>query len=362
MKRLYYLCMLVVAVCTIGCKSNDPINRGNSISVEPNTYEISVNGGEFLVYVKSISAWSATSNQDWVKINPDFGQGDAYVTITIAKGEPSTANLLFSNGSGTTTLTIGRGESVTNQDLYTPQADNGLLPGKFSISAIKKIGFSQGNLQYIASSNKWRFAPYQWNVIEKENSNISSSYNGWIDLFGWGTGNNPTKTSTHPDDYYYFTDWGENEISNGGNKSNLWRTLSNDEWNYLLNLRTNANNLRGCAIVNDVSGLILLPDNATIPNGVSFVANSRRDKDNEYTTNQWEIMERAGAIFLPNAGCRYGNEIKYPTSCNYWSSTPHVVNGAINGNVAAYYLSSDYEIHYDLRTYGYSVRLVKDLE
>ncbi len=37
-----------------------------------------------------------------------------------------------------------------------------------------------------------------------------------------------------------FTDWGVNQISNGGNKENLWRTLSKSEWIYLCFTRTNA--------------------------------------------------------------------------------------------------------------------------
>ena len=67
-----------------------------------------------------------------------------------------------------------------------------------------KVYLSQGNLQYKASSNTWRFAPNQWdyvggttsegifwgNVSGSSNNNISPTYSGWIDLFGWGTNGN----------------------------------------------------------------------------------------------------------------------------------------------------------------------------
>ena len=58
-----------------------------------------------------------------------------------------------------------------------------------------------------------------------------------IDLFGWGTGANPTKNSADYNDYSTFTDSGTNPITNGGNQANMWRTLTNDEWNYLFNAR-----------------------------------------------------------------------------------------------------------------------------
>ena len=82
-------------------------------------------------------------------------------------------------------------------------ATEGALSGVFSVSDTKQVQFSQGNLQYQASTNTWRFAENQWDyvgtqipdqyghaggtVIGSDNSNISQTYSGWIDLFGWGT-------------------------------------------------------------------------------------------------------------------------------------------------------------------------------
>ena len=115
-------------------------------------------------------------------------------------------------------------------------AQTGAVNGKFSISNGNQIAFSKGNLQYQASTGTWRFAANQYDAIGSDNSNISPTYTGWIDLFGWGTGSNPTITSTNNDDYTIFVDWGNNAISNGGNEANLWRTLTNNEWKYLLKI------------------------------------------------------------------------------------------------------------------------------
>lgn len=86
----------------------------------------------------------------------------------------------------------------------------GSLNGLFSVGASKKVFFSQGNLQYQASTNTFRFAPLQTESIGEDNSNISSTYSGWIDLFGWGTsGYNHGATSYQPwssstnNSYYY---------------------------------------------------------------------------------------------------------------------------------------------------------------
>ena len=92
-----------------------------------------------------------------------------------------------------------------------------------------------------------------------------------IDLFGWSTNttNFGVSVSIDNDDYSgLFVDWGTNKI--GNDAPNTWRTLSKDEWVYLLNIRTNASSLYGIAQVNGVNGLIILPDNWICPVGVTF--------------------------------------------------------------------------------------------
>jgi hypothetical protein len=105
-----------------------------------------------------------------------------------------------------------------------PNAKNGALPGEFSVSPYKTVQFSQGNLQYQPSTKTWRFAQNQFDTIGVSNALIAEGYEGWIDLFGWSTANNPTLTSTNNQHYPDFIDWGTNVISNGG-KDNQWCTL-----------------------------------------------------------------------------------------------------------------------------------------
>ena len=239
--------------------------------------------------------------------------------------------------------------------------------GKFSVSNTKKVAFSSGNLQYQASKDTWRFAENQWDYIGGANSNISSSYSGWIDLFGWGTGDNPTKSSSYSDDYYYFSDWGKNKINNEA--PNTWRTLTKDEWNYLFEDRQNSYSLYGTATVNNVHGLIILPDDWNEPN-LSFTSGTKEWEDNVYSTAEWKELEYEGAVFLPAAGYRarsYGGDGFYVDDVQsygfYWSATKY--NSNYDSNYSYYLIfGSDEETGMSFfdRDSGYSVRLVKDLQ
>lgn len=75
--------------------------------------------------------------------------------------------------------------------------------GRFEDQLCPYVRFAPGNLQYCPLSNKWRFAEKQWHfvgtgdiveILGDDESTVSSNsddhskkYEGWIDLFGWGT-------------------------------------------------------------------------------------------------------------------------------------------------------------------------------
>jgi len=258
----------------------------------------------------------------------------------------------------------------------------GVIQGVFSVSATKKVVFSKGNLQYQASTNTWRFAENQYDMVgigygqtdeghycyvggtvpNSDNREISSRYDGWIDLFGWGTGNNPTNVSTNYADYSTFVDWGVNKISNGGNQAGLWRTLTSDEWIYLLFSRTNYDKLWSLATVNGISGVVLLPDSWSLPSGLTFTAKVLKDFDtNVYTVAQWTKMENAGAVFLPAAGIRYGTSMSnVGRYCTLWSSSYSSVMSKHAYSVI-FELSDGYGLSNSGYYYGLSVRLCSEI-
>lgn len=252
---------------------------------------------------------------------------------------------------------------VPDGDTIAPVLPEGGLPYLFSVSSSQQVWFSQGNLQYKASTNTWRFAINQYDFVGEANSNISSTYSDWIDLFGWGTGNEPTKASTVNNDYSTFNDWGNNKISNGGNEENLWRTLAISEWMYMFNSRSTNSGIRYAkAQVNDENGLILLPDDW---DSNYYTLNSVNDGEanfnsNMVSVNDWEnSLEPYGAVFLPAAGNREGTTVNDTgRSGNYWSNSDYGFTYAIYASFGGLHVGEIIES----RCYGRSVRLVCDAE
>lgn len=256
-------------------------------------------------------------------------------------------------------------------------ATEGALRGRFAISATDTVAFSRGNLQYQPSTSTWRFAENQWNFVGTANGRIRHyqystegwvwTYKGWLDLFGWGTGNNPTASTSTNSNYGSFTDWGRNAISNGGKKANLWRTLTKDEWDYLFRGRENAASLYANGTVSGVNGSIILPDNWVIPADLHFKPSNSTDSTaapNNYTADEWMFMEMAGAVFLPITYERsmdwqseYCTAVYQENTARYWTSTPNGTNGAY------YYVPyGNPTILMDNRYVGKGVRLVQNHE
>ena len=231
-------------------------------------------------------------------------------------------------------------------------AGEGALCGKFSVSANTQVQFSQGNLQYQVSTKTWRFADNQWDAFDKPFSKNPD----WRDVFVWGSS--------------AFVDWGKNAISNGGNSTSVWRTLSCYEWRYLFDQRANAHSLFGLGSIDGKYGVIVLPDDWKQPAGVSFVASRKRvptfvdDEfaymaptffgDNTYTQAQWAQMEAAGAVFLPAAGDDSG---MYNLGGGYWASTPKGNANAYSMQFTTLFLDPQSDMY--PRSFYNSVRLVK---
>ncbi|MBR4804247.1 MAG: T9SS type A sorting domain-containing protein [Bacteroidales bacterium] len=339
--------------------------------------------------------------------------GGAAVTargVCVSQGQNPTLSASHSNnGSGLgsfvyslTGLTAGTkyyvrayatnafGTAYGNQITFTTTAP-------FSVSAGTRVLFSPGNLQWsaknggstatvhivvggVTAAGTWRFAPNQWDTIGAGNENISSTYSGWIDLFGWGTSGfnnkNPYMTSTTYSNYGNGNtnisgtnyDWGVyNTIYNPKTQNNdapgTWRTLTNAEWSYLINTRTTTSGIRYAkAKVNGVPGLILVPDGWR---SSTYTLNSTNTTSAAYTANvisaaQWTTLENAGAIFLPTAGDRSGSTVGFGVGNygRYWSATYSNSSYAYCMAFGSGSMGTDTEY----RNYGISVRLVRNAQ
>ena len=387
-------------------------------------------GTSDIATLTSIPATTYTTNGEGVLYAAVPGFSGKDITLTVAVGADTytyeKSNAALTNG-GYYKMTI----EMTKQASSSPSSGIGL----FSVGATTKVMFAPGNLQYNAAlgshqcvdgttkQGTWRFAEHQWDMVgmgygqtdmsddyrcyiggtvtNSDNRNISSTYNGWIDLFGWGTSgwnntaNDPyavnyepwsTSSSTVSGKYNTYGygpslnqtdknltgtsanyDWGVyNQI--GEDAPGSWRTLTKDEWVYLYSGRTNASNKYGAAKVNGITGVVILPDEWTLPTGCSFTSGMTSPSKwydwslvagtNTYTAAQWALMEAQGAVFLPAAGQRDGTTVNYAgTYGNYWSSVQDVAGYVYDlyfNPMQLRWSSSD-------QCYGRSVRLVRTL-
>jgi len=361
------------ATCITGMKNKV------TVSFAENTLTHSQEGnGIITLPAGSGEKWAILLPQEAVEAGED---GTAYSEDGAFTGTRGAVPAITENGYQTAGIEV----NVTTE-VNPGEVPVGAICGKFTINANgDQVYFSQGNLQYQASTNTWRFATNQYDYIGDANSNISSTYSGWIDLFGWGTsgynhGSNyyqPWSTSTSYSDYYAYgsytynlydqtgqADWGYNAISNGGNTTNTWRMLtggSNGEWKYIFETRITPSGIRFAkAQVNGVNGVILLPDDWS----ASYYSLSNTNQgeasysSNVISSTQWNTLEQYGAVFLPAAGNRDGTSgYEVGNFGGYWSASYF-------NRFSAYFVYF-YDTHLfpdgsNYRFYGQGVRLVQD--
>ena len=337
------------------------------------------NGGNNAIIARGL-CWGTGSYPTVSGSHTTNGTGSGSFTVYLTGLQPGTTYYVRAYA------TTADGTSYGSQWSFKPTVPTGAIKGLFSVSATQQVFFSQGNLQYIGSASTpyWKFADHQWDALGTTTGQNSNNQNVDRDLFGWGTSGynhgavcyQPWSTSQTNSDYYAYgsatynlydqtgkAEWGYNAISNGGNQTNQWRTLTSAEWGYVFNTRSTASGIRYAkAKVNDVNGMILLPDDwsASYYTLSNTNTSSASFSSNTITASQWSTLEQHGAVFLPAAGIRYGTLFDYlGIKGRYWSasygnsSTVHYVY--FDG-------SSLYPQDLDYRFIGLSVRLVRSVQ
>lgn len=313
---------------------------------------------------------------------------DIYPGVAPAHYSYNYSRALSNNALGRNVLGVAQ-IAVTEASSYVTEVNRGL----FTINSLgNKVRFSQGNLQYQASTGIWRFAEHQYDFIGHGVGNSTSvedraTQSEWIDWFAWGTSgyNNkyPYMISGTPTDFGEGNnpiagtnyDWGVyNMISNGGAEK-VWRTMTKDEWNVLISRTTSLGEgvSMGFATVGEKKGVIFIPDNFVDPmknNGSGAFKGSRTYIGytyNIYDLSGWAAMEAEGAVFLPAAG---RNAVAYSTGAYnvqyanvqgwYWTSTNGSTNYAVTCNIQnnSFTITGNWSIY---RQICNSVRLVQDM-
>ena len=272
---------------------------------------------------------------------------------------------------------------------------DGATKSVFSVAEGRTVRFSRGNLENNAAQGShttadgqtlqgtWRFSIHQYDTIIYGNLNASPIYDGWQSDFSWGTSGwnsgavcfQPWEWSHvgsfHDDkDYWPYgdstaslsgsyknADWAYyNAISNGGNRPCMWRTLTSDEWEYLISTRSASTinsipNARFApANVAGIDGVILFPDtyshpsNIDLPQCINRCPSHIRDSMSYYTASQWNEIETRGGVFLPI------HRSEQSTYGEYWS----VTNKLEGMHAHPYYL---YFIFYSVQSASFNIRV-----
>lgn len=373
-----------------------------STNVETTTATVGGNitnngGGSISAYGISYSTTDGFEGADGTQVTgSDLNEGAFVVNLTNLTSKTTYyARAFATNEAGT---------AYGNQVSFTTLQE-GIVnsKAKFTINAAgDQVYFSKGNLQYTKSTGVWSFMEHQYDIVETTGQNVGTDYANQdvVSHFGWGTsGCNLRETTSNyyyqPYSTYYNSnsgssygyyggryygpdsntanltgefangDWGVyNAMSNGGNAAGMWRTPSKDEWVYIIESRNGASSKYGHASINGVNGVILLPDAWELPDGLSFTSGSS-NWANVYTIEQWELMETAGAVFLPAAGARLGTQMSttYAVGKNgyYWSST-HADGYSYQGRHVTINPNQFYPQNHSARSEGFSVRLVCPVE
>lgn len=386
--------------------TNETVNAGS----------ISNNGSKTATLTFSNCTVANLTSQDfYIAVAPFSSENN--ITITVY----TTNNKKFSRTRNISSLA---GNTIASARLNVNSLQD---YGYFTVDGIgTKVLFSPGNLQYKSDNRNdngtFRFAEHQYDYVGNSTDGNGNVYEGnekcsnlifsrrinetyyyhtaglWIDLFGWGTSGyngikgcfaGTTNNQYGPNGSINNTnyDWG---VYNSSSLGPGWRTLTKNEWVYLFNSRTfptiNAVlakylqvKITGVTVGTqeiNVRGIIIFPDDYEWPEGIPLptTLNSLYPFNNstnlqQYSLQQWKMLEDAGAVFLPSCGYRDGlgssinNQLKEPDNLYYWSYTNDGTDNAyclgICFNITPYTFSTDFS---QLRKYGCSVRLVKNVQ
>lgn len=341
----------------------------------------------------SLGAVSAGNNSRYVMLVPNDGAETELKFVS----KRTSGTYTFPNGIGSGFFYCKEdGGDKTPLSITKIPYTKGALRGLFTIAENTAIHFSQGNLKAVTTNGwtsfNWYFMDNQYDIVEQTNSDISNEYSGktTVTLLGWGTSGyahgatnyKPCNTGTSGSGYKAYNnswstlysssgtaDWGYNIIQNSVNEENKWRTLKKAEYVYLFQTRANAAGKWGYATVNDMHGIIIIPDSFDDPyknNGSNAFDGSTTGWDaNVYDEDNWHnYMEPAGAVFFPAAGQRSGGvfnqtyggvQIKPGDYGFYWSSDN---NSTSNAEALKFVSNSITVTSIEGRGRGHSVRLV----
>ena len=299
---------------------------------------------------------------DKAGITLDLGTGAAlgkaanYFNIAVPAGNYQDLTLVFTATDGKKcTMTKGKvniaynavGRLTLMGEKFKGDVPDGALPGKFSVSATKKVYFSRGNLY--ADGNK------ALNFEANQYSSASSWAASHVSHFYWSKDADEAvkqdfnvEQSMSAGDVF-FTNADGFKVNVDGKEQSGWRTLSTAEWQYLFNYGDYTSDVRNgkykWATVSGVGGYVIAPDDFTGTLQESYA-------------NDAELVTAGNLVFLPAAGYRSGSSVDFVSDYGYyWSSAALGEDGAYGAAFSSSIVFPDYK---NSRGLGCSVRLITE--
>lgn len=351
MKKMLFLPFIgLLSIIFVGCQGNEPADPTNkedllsdTISCSPHSLAFDFAGGEKTIKITAEKEWEAIVLANWLSLNIVTGEGTQNVNVTCQSGSIDTTIIIFRNDVKSDSVIVIRGKegmTLNTTSLILHKNDEYNLVASFKsgkpcsplwtssntsvididdsgkVSAInygeavvtaEQDGFiARCTIKilergYFKAGNKYlKFAPGNFGYDKSTKScYFESPEYQYGYLAQWGSGSNPDCTCAHGAYYHNtYVDWGINEIKYGNivYPANTWRAVTIDEY-----LRVVENGYAP-ATINGINGVVFLPTDWELPDGLTFNIEANDWNANSYTTTQWQKMSANGAVFLPAAG------------------------------------------------------------
>ena len=114
-----------------------------------------------------------------------------------------------------------------------------------------------------------------------------------------------------------------------------------------------------------------MPDDWTTPSSLQFTPVATSWIKNNYSSEEWTLMQSYGAVFLPASGLRNGKKFYGEDEGNYWgvlakNDLSYSESSCAYNNALFSFGKEKYNnlscVHAYYYHWGYSVRLVQDVE
>ncbi len=227
-------------------------------------------------------------------------------------------------GDCTITATAADSWLTASCALTVTEVPSGALPGKFSVSDTKKVYFSKGNMYhgtwiynrwhkegFYLEDHQWQRQPSRDSLWRKDHK--IHFYWSKIDVIACWQHYYRDESHATVDDFFFTNKTADTPnpdfsvIINDVERKGVWRTLSTEEWEYLLRKRKMTYDKPRCtnwflAIkLKDgeiYKGILVYPDDY---NGPEIVRENREEWGKTLT---WKDIEDAGILFLRSCGIR----------------------------------------------------------